>query len=62
MLASKAPYATPLGVPPSQTPTTSYHTGPQKSAVFPNSQDGALFTSPTESEFSGGHDGLDAVR
>ncbi|KAA8643087.1 hypothetical protein EYZ11_006187 [Aspergillus tanneri] len=61
MLASK-PYSNPLGVPTSQTPTTSYHTGPQKTAVFSKPPDGGLFTSPTESEFSGGHDPLDAVR
>ena len=61
MLASKPSY-TPLGVPTTQTPTTSYHTGSQKSAVFSNPQDGTLYTSPTESEFTGGQDGLDAVR
>ncbi|KAI9040233.1 STE11 family mitogen-activated protein kinase kinase kinase [Aspergillus affinis] len=61
MLASKPSY-TPLGVPTTQTPTTSYHTGSQKSAVFSNTQDGTLYTSPTESEFTGGQDGLDAVR
>ncbi|KAL4890487.1 kinase-like domain-containing protein [Aspergillus ambiguus] len=61
MLASKPSYSAPLGMPTSQTPTTSYHTGPsQKSTIF-SAKDGASFTSPTESEFSV-HDGLEAVR
>ncbi|KAF9890942.1 ATP binding [Aspergillus nanangensis] len=61
MLASKPSYSTPLGMSTSQTPTTSYHTGPpQGSAVF-STKGGASFTSPTESEFSV-HDGLEAVR
>ncbi|PKY05434.1 MAP kinase [Aspergillus campestris IBT 28561] len=62
MLTSKPPY-TPLAMPPTQTPTTSYHLGPaQKSAIFGKSQDGMAFMSPTESEFSDVHDGLQAVR
>lgn len=62
MLTSKPPY-TPLAMPPTQTPTTSYHLGPaQKSAIFGKSQDGTGFMSPTESEFSDVHDGLQAVR
>lgn len=61
MLASKPSFSTTLGMPTSQTPTTSYHSGPsQKSAIF-SIKDGASFASPTESEFSI-HDGLEAVR
>ncbi|KKK13421.1 hypothetical protein P175DRAFT_0428262 [Aspergillus ochraceoroseus IBT 24754] len=59
MLASNPPYASTLGMP---TPTTSYLTGPQKTATFADPQIGGLYASPTESEFSEAHDGLDAVR
>lgn len=60
-MLAKATYSAPLGMPTSQTPTASYHSGPsQKSAVF-SVKEGASFTSPTESEFSV-HDGLEAVR
>lgn len=45
-----------------QTPTTSYHTGPSHKAIFAAHQDGVSFTSPTESEFSDAHDGLEAVK
>ncbi|KAE8145958.1 kinase-like domain-containing protein [Aspergillus avenaceus] len=62
-MLAKTTYSSPLGMSTSQTPTTSYHTGPsQKSAVFTNHQDGMSFTSPTESEFSELQDGLEAVR
>ncbi|KAL5342953.1 kinase-like domain-containing protein [Aspergillus crustosus] len=62
MLTSKA-YVSPLGLPASQTPTASYHTAPQKTSTFSDSQTGTLYTSPTKSEFSAEvDDGLDAVR
>ncbi|KAL4909443.1 hypothetical protein BDW74DRAFT_81094 [Aspergillus multicolor] len=61
MLASKA-YVPPMGLPSSQTPTASYHTAPQKTATFSESQTGTVYTSPTKSEFSEVDDGLDAVR
>lgn len=62
MLASKPPYSASLGMQASQTPTPSFSMGPsQKSATGPKSQEGALFTSPTESEFSA-QDGLEVVR
>ncbi|KAL3474499.1 kinase-like domain-containing protein [Aspergillus californicus] len=62
MLASKA-YVSPMGLPASQTPTPSYHTGSQKTATFADPQAGTLYTSPTKSEFSSEiDDGLDSVR
>ncbi|KAL4734540.1 kinase-like domain-containing protein [Aspergillus similis] len=61
MLTSKA-YAGPLGLSSSQTPTASYHTAPQKTSTFSESQTGTVYTSPTKSEFSEVDDGLDAVR
>ncbi|RDW78771.1 STE11 family mitogen-activated protein kinase kinase kinase [Aspergillus mulundensis] len=51
-----------MGLPSSQTPTASYHTAPQKTATFSESQTGTAYTSPTKSEFSEVDDGLDAVR
>lgn len=63
MLASKPPFSASLGMQASQTPTPSYSTGSShKSASGTKPQEGALFTSPTESEFPEGQDGLEAVR
>ncbi|PWY70233.1 MAP kinase [Aspergillus heteromorphus CBS 117.55] len=61
-MLAKATY-NPMGVTATQTPTTSYYTGSsQKTATAGDSQNGMLFTSPTESSFSEVYDGLDAVR
>lgn len=63
MLASKPPFTGSLGMQASQTPTPPYSMGSsQKPAAGPKVQEGALFTSPTESEFSDAQDGLEAVR
>lgn len=62
MLASKPAFSASLGMQASQTPTPNFNMGPsQKSATAPKSQDGGLFASPTESEFSA-KDGLEVVR
>jgi mitogen-activated protein kinase kinase kinase len=62
MLASKIQYSAPLGMTGSQVTAPTYHVGPShKSTTGASSQDGMLFTSPTESEFSL-KDGNDAVR
>ncbi|KAF7172456.1 hypothetical protein CNMCM5623_004631 [Aspergillus felis] len=62
MLASKIQYSAPLGMTGSQATAPTYHVGPShKSTTGTSSQDGMLFTSPTESEFSL-KDGHDAVR
>lgn len=61
-MLAKATYSSPLGMSTSQTPTTSYHSGPSQKAIFTTHQDGMSFTSPTESEFSEAQDGLEAVR
>ena len=62
MLASKA-YAAPVNLPAPQASAPSYHTGSsQKLPVGAKPQDGVLFTSPTESEFSDPQGGLEAIR
>lgn len=63
MLASKAPYSASLGMQNSQSSGTAYHSSqPPKAHGVSKSVDGVAFTSPTESEFSDAHDGLDSVR
>lgn len=62
MLATKIQLSAPLGMTGSQATAPTYHVGPShKSSMGASSQDGMLFTSPTESEFSL-KDGHDAVR
>ncbi|KAJ9244346.1 hypothetical protein DTO169E5_1951 [Paecilomyces variotii] len=63
MLASKAAFSASLGMPTSQASGTAYHSSqPLKAHGASKSVDGVAFTSPTESEFSDAHDGLDSVR
>ncbi|KAJ5833742.1 hypothetical protein N7474_002053 [Penicillium riverlandense] len=63
MLASKTPYAAPLGGPTTQTPVTSYiPTTSQRPTMNTKPQEGVGFSSPTKSEFSDGQDELAAVR
>jgi mitogen-activated protein kinase kinase kinase len=62
MLATKIQLSAPLGMTGSQATAPTYHVGSShKSSTGASSQDGMLFTSPTESEFSL-KDGHDAVR
>ncbi|KAL1968989.1 hypothetical protein VTN77DRAFT_823 [Rasamsonia byssochlamydoides] len=63
ILAAKT-YSNPsLGVPTTQTPSSSYHSGSShKATTAASSSDGRAFTSPTQSEFSDGNDGLESVR
>lgn len=62
MLASKPAYSAPLGMPTPQATMPSYHVPPQRSATAGNSQDNVSFTSPRNSEFADGKDGMDSVR
>lgn len=63
MLASKTPYAVPLGGPTTQTPVTAYTTTPsQRPTMNTKPQESVGFSSPTKSEFSDGQDELASVR
>ncbi|OXV12033.1 hypothetical protein Egran_00206 [Elaphomyces granulatus] len=63
MLASKAPYSASLGLPTPQQPSSSFHPGSSQRSITTGSVlEGGPFTSPTESEFSDGHDGLESIR
>lgn len=61
MLASK-PYSGSLGMQASQTPTPSYSVGSSQKSAGLKPQEGAMFTSFTDSDFLDGQDGLEAVR
>src|SRR5215469_3013722 len=63
MLASKPPCSASLGLPASQATVSSYNPGSShKTTHAASSNDVGPFTSPTESEFSDAHEGLEAVR
>lgn len=63
MLASKTPYAVPLGGPAAQTPVTIYNTTTsQRPTMNTKPQESVGFSSPTKSEVSDGQDELASVR
>ncbi|EXJ80410.1 STE/STE11 protein kinase [Capronia coronata CBS 617.96] len=62
MLASKPPYVANISTTTQQIPIRNFSDSSQRTQVSSMALQDGLFTSPTDSEFSDGYDGLDSIR
>ncbi|EXJ79778.1 STE/STE11 protein kinase [Capronia epimyces CBS 606.96] len=62
MLASKSPYLANVSAATQQIPIRNFSDGSQRTQLSSMALPDGLFTSPTDSEFSGVYDGLDSIR